>query len=488
MSEKVDLGELKKKAVKGGALTMSSRLITIIIQISSIIILSRLLSPTDFGLIAMVTAITAFMGIFRDMGLSTAVIQKKDLQYGQINTLFWLNTGIGAVLTLITLALAPLIAGFYNRPELQPVVMLLATTFVIASVGAQHAALLQRQLNLKPKVIADIIGATLTLLVSSGMAYSGYGFWSLAWGTVVGAVATTILYFKGSSFTPSRPKIVEGTRELINFGASVTLFEILNYFHRNLDNILLGKYWGALVLGIYSRAYQLMMLPISSLREPINAIALPVLSRLQNNPVEFKKYYKNIASLLAFLSMPLMAFLIVNADNIIYVALGKGWGAVVPIFILLGISGFIQAVASLRGLVLLSLGQSKKYILWGVVNTFFVIIGFMVGIKWGAEGVALSYAIVNYAILYPSLWYFFKDTPLKPIDFFIPIWVPAFSAVVAAILSFYLMKNIFMEFKLLHVLSSGIVFLILFLTVVMILPNGLKTLKSFRNLLGTLKV
>ncbi|WP_104494910.1 lipopolysaccharide biosynthesis protein [Acinetobacter indicus] len=487
MSHQIDEKDLKRKAIRGGVLTMSARIVTIIIQITSIIVLSRLLTPTDFGLIAMVTAITAFMGIFRDMGLSTAVIQKKNLVFDQINTLFWLNVAIGLGLTGLTAALSPYIADFYSRPELQPVVVLLSTTFFIASLGAQHAALMQRDLNLKPKVIADVLGAIFTLVISITMAYYGYGFWSLAWGTVVGALVTTLLYFKGSSFVPKRPKIVKGIRDIINFGANVTLFELLNYFHRNLDNILIGRVWGPLVLGLYTRAYQLMMLPISSLREPINAIALPVLSRLQDQPELYKSYYKNIATLLAFLSMPLMAYLIVNAENIIHVALGKGWEEVVPIFILLGISGFIQAVASLRGLVLLSLGLSKKYVLWGLVNTFCVVVGFSLGIQWGAEGVAMSYAIVNYAILYPSLWYFFKGTPLQPLDFFKPILLPVMSSITAAILSSYLMENILAEFKVLNLLVSGILFLFLFLIVVVILPNGLKTLKSFRNLLGLLK-
>lgn len=487
MSEKVDLGDLKKKAVKGGALTMSSRLVTIILQISSIIILSRLLSPTDFGLIAMVTAITAFMGIFRDMGLSTAVIQKKDLTYTQINTLFWLNTGIGALLTLITIALAPLIASFYNRPELQPVVMLLATTFVIASIGAQHAALLQRELNLKPKVIADIIGASLTLFTSIGLAYWDYGFWSLAWGTVIGAIVTTLLYFKGSSFIPIRPKIVEGTRDLINFGANVTIFEILNYFHRNLDKVLIGKVWGAVIVGLYSRAYEMMMLPIASLRQPINTIALPVLSKLQNNPTEFKAYYNNIAKLLAFLSMPLMVFLVVNADEVVLIALGTGWEGIVPIFQLLGISGFIQAVASLRGLVLLSLGLSKRYVLWGLFNTISVCIGFCFGLQWGAEGVATSYAIVNYAILYPSLWYFFKNTPLKPSDFFNPILIPAFASISAGIINFYFIKKIFINTGLVGFIVSGLIYLIVFFAIVVVIPNGFKTLKDFKNVLRMAK-
>lgn len=487
MSNQIDNKDLKRKAIRGGALTISARIITIVIQITSIIVLSRLLKPTDFGLIAMVTAITAFMVIFRDMGLSTAVIQKKDLKYEQINTLFWLNTAIGTFLTIITIVLAPFIAEFYSRPELKYVVMALASTFLIASVGAQHAALLQRDLNLKPKVIADIVGAILTLVTSISMAYYGYGYWSLACGTIIGAIATTLLYFKGSSFTPARPKIATGSLELIHFGKNVTLFEILNYFHRNLDNILVGKFFGAITLGLYSRAYELMMLPIVSLRQPINTVALPVLSRLQTNPEEFKKYYNNISKILAFLSMPLMALLIVKADVVVEIALGKGWSDVVPIFQLLGLSGFIQAVASLRGLVLLSLGLSRRYVVWGLFNTAFVCLGFFLGIKWGAEGIAISYAIVNYGILYPSLYFFYKDTPLSPIDFFKPIMLPAIASISSGCVTYYLGSFLNFEFALSNMVFSGLIFSVVFLVVTVLLPTGLDTLKSFKKLLKMVK-
>lgn len=475
--------DLKRKAVKGGALTISSKLITIVIQILSLVILSRLLLPSDFGLIAMVMAITAFMGIFRDMGLSAAVIQKKDLNYDQINMLFWLNTIIGLILTILTILLAPLIAEFYEREELKPVIMLLATTFFIASVGAQHSALLQRDLNLKPKVIADIAGALFTLIISIVLAIFGYGFWSLAWGTVVGAIVTTLLYFKGSVFRPSRPRVAQGVSQIIHFGANVTLFEMLNYFHRNLDSVLIGKFWGAIAVGLYSRAYQMMMLPIASLRQPINAIAFPVLSRLQDNPIEFRFYYFKIAKLLAFLSMPLMAFLVVNAHEVVEVALGKGWEGVVPIFILLGITGFIQPVASLRGLVLLSLGHSKRYVLWGAFNAICVSLGFILGVQWGAEGIATVYAIVNYAILYPSLWYFFKGTPLKPMDFFSSIYVPMIASLISAVSLFFVNSYLSVSSPLLHLLISGFIYVILFIVTVILLPDGVNTLKQYQRMM-----
>lgn len=488
MAEIISKSDLGKKAVKSGALTMMAQLIKIVLQLASIIILSRLLSPDDFGLIAMVVAITSFMQLFRDMGLSTASIQKGDLTYDQTNALFWLNVAIGTLLTVLTMLCAPLISWFYERPELQAVLMVLSSTFLISSAGAQHSALMQREMRFRPKVIADIAGAVATLVVSIVMAFYGYGFWALAWGTVIGAIITTVMYFLGSKFRPSRPKKTAGMRELVGFGANVTIFELVNYFHRNLDNILIGKVWGAVTLGFYSRAYQMMMLPIASLRQPINSVAYPVLSKLQHDPIAFKAYYQKIATLLAFLSMPLMVFLVVNATNVVTVAMGKGWEKLIPIFVLLGISGFIQPVGTLRGLVLLSLGKSRLYVLWGVVNAIIVSIAFVVGVRWSVEGVAAAYAIANYLLIYPSLYFFFKDTPIKPRDFFSSIAVPAIASLASAIMMYFVQLQWMAEISkpLIHLLVSGFMYLILFIIAVLVLPKGRNILRQYLKIIGTI--
>lgn len=463
---------LKKKAIKSGAVTMSAQVITILIQLVSIVTLSRLLPPADFGIIAMITAITAVMGLFRDMGLSTASVQKGQLTYEQTNLLFWLNVATGTALMIIVMALSPVIAWFYKRPELQSVTLLLSITFLLSSLGAQHAALMQRELRFKPKAIADISGALLTLLTSVTLALHGLGFWALAWGAVAGTFTTSFLYFSSSKFKPGLPKRTNGVRQMLGFGANVTAFELVNYFSRNLDNVLIGRIWGAEALGFYSRAYQMLMIPISSLRTPINAVAFPVLSKLKNEPDEFRRYYCQITALLAFLSMPLMGFLSVNAADIITLALGNQWIEVVPVFVLLGLTGFIQPVASLRGLVLLSLGKSSRYLKWGIINAAFVCSGFFIGVTWGAFGVACAYAIVNYAILYPSLLYIFKDTPIKPIDFLTSIAVPSIASIVASIGNIAVTNYYSTKESASNLILAGCIYSTLFGLCIYILPTG----------------
>ncbi|MEN5101809.1 lipopolysaccharide biosynthesis protein [Stenotrophomonas sp. TWI809] len=480
-------GSLKRKTVRGGVVAMGAQMMSIAIQLLSTVILSRLLPSEDFGIIAMIVAITAFMGLFRDMGLSTASIQKQSLQYVQVNALFWLNVLAGSVLSVATVLLAPALAWFYKKPEVTPVAVLMSVTFLVSSVGAQHAALMQRELRFLPKATADVAGAVVNFTLAVCLALLGYRYWSLAWGVVAGACVTTGLYFYGSKFRPGRPRRAEGLRDLLGFGANVTAFEVVNYFHRNLDNVLIGRVWGASALGLYSRAYQLMMLPIVSLRTPINAVALPVLSRLQNEPSRYRHYYCEIASLLGMLSIPLMLFLAINADDVVQVALGPGWSGVGPIFVLLALTGLIQPVASLRGLVLLSLGRTRKYLVWGVLNAAVVCLGFCIGVRWGGVGVAAAYAISNYLLLYPSIVFAFKESPLRVSDFFVTLARPVLAGLIAVAASWGAQGLAADHPVILQLIFKAIVFGLVFAATALILPGGKQQLTGYLAIVKSLR-
>lgn len=428
----VDLADLKRKSIRGGTVTMLSQGISIAIQLTSTVILARLLSPNDYGVIAMVMAVTALAGLFRDIGLSSAAIQKKDLTRAQQSNLFWLNVAMGTLLTILVGTASPLVAWFYDKPELLWVTVSLSSTFLIGSLGTQHGAMLVRNMQFGRKAVAGITGSLVMLATAFAFAINGYSYWSLVWGNIAGGFTTTVLLFALSPFRPGAMAKGTGIRDMLKFGANITAFDFVNYFHRNLDNLLIGRFWGTGTLGLYSRAYQLLMFPINAIRGPINAVAFPAMSRLQHEPSAYQIYYRRITGLLALLSMPLVAFLFLASRPLIEIALGTSWLGVAPIFSILAITAFIQPVASLRGIVLLSTGQGKRYLQWGIFNAVAVCIGFGIGIAWGAIGIAVSYAVVNYAILYPSLVLAFKHTPLEPRDFFEPVALPAVASFIAA--------------------------------------------------------
>lgn len=484
-SDDVDIADLRQKSVRGGMVTMASQAISIAIQLASTVILARLLSPDDYGIIAMVMAITAFAGIFRDLGLSSAAVQKKDLTRAQQSNLFWLNVAMGTVLTAIVAAASPLVAWFYGQPELTLVTIALSFTFVIGSLGTQHGARLVREMQFGRRAVATIAGSIAGLTTSVTLALQGFAYWALVWGLLSAAITTTVLLFILSPFRPALFSRNAGIREMLGFGANVTVFELVNYFHRNLDNVLIGKFWGAEALGLYSRAYQLLMFPITAIRGPINAVAFPAMSRLQNQPDAYRAYYRRVTQLLAFVSMPITAFLFVASAPIIEFLLGREWLGVSPLFSLLALTAFIQPVAGLRGMVLLSSGQSRRYVQWGIFNAVCVSIGFLVGVRWGGVGVAVAYAIVNYAILYPSLLLAFKNTSLRSSDFFVPILGPAVSSMVAVVMTWGLARADWLDqlCLALKIVSLGGIFFAVYLVFTLLLPGGLSDLKRYTALL-----
>jgi len=355
-----DVSDLKKKSVRGGMVTMLAQAVTIVVQLTSTVVLARLLSPEDYGVMAMVMAVTAFAGLFREMGLSSAAIQKKDLTRGQQSNLFWLNVAMGGLLTLIVALGSPMVAWFYQKPELTSVTLALSANFFIGSLATQHGAMLVRRMQFGRKSVATIVGAVVNLIVAISLAMRGMGYWSLVWGTLLGGITSTILILVLSPFKPELPSKGQGIREMLGFGANVTAFNFVNYFARNLDNLLIGRVWGAGALGNYSRAYALLMFPITSIRGPITSVAFPAMSRLQEEPKAYRAYYRRLIMVLANLTMPISAFLFVAASPVILLVLGEKWTGVIPIFSILALTAFIQTPYSMTGMVQLTLGRGGK--------------------------------------------------------------------------------------------------------------------------------
>jgi PST family polysaccharide transporter len=457
-----DLADLKHKSVRGGMVTFASQGAGVIIGLVSTVVLARLLSPADYGIMAMVVAVTAFAGLFRDLGLSSAAIQKHTLTNAQQSNLFWMNVALGTTLTVGLAAASPLVVWFYHKPEVLWVTVALSASFLIGSLATQSGALLVREMRFGQQAVAGISGALVSLSVSVTLALQGFRYWSLVWGPLAGGLTSTSLLFILSPFRPGLPSRGTGLKEMLKFGAHITAFDFVNYFSRNLDSILIGRYWGAGPLGLYSRAYALLMFPINNLRGPINAVAFPAMSRLQNQPEAFRAYYLRVTSLLALVSMPLTAFLFVASRPVIELLLGRQWLGVAPIFSCLAFAAFVQPASGLAGSLLLSLGQGRRYLQCGVFNTVILCASFIIGLPWGPFGVALAYAIANYIVLYPWLNWAFRNSPVSFRDFAGACAFPATVSLIAAALV-SMLKPYVMEFPLISQLG---VFSLTFLIVI----------------------
>jgi PST family polysaccharide transporter len=415
---------IKKRSLRGGAVTLATQCFSIVINLGGTMILARILTPYDYGIMAMVAAITGFAYVFINLGLSTATIQRSEINHAQVSTLFWINTAIGAAVMLLVMGLAPAVAWFYQTPALLWVTIALSCNFLINGTAVQHQALLDRQMRFTTIAvirIGSLLAGIVTAIIAAG---NGFGYWALVMNSVAATVCGAAGVWLATGWRPHRPRRNTGAGPMLRYGADILGFNVINYFSRNLDNILIGRAHGSAALGFYSKAYQLMMIPVINLREPLNKVAMPTLSRLQNDPDQYRRYYMKFLSVLAFLSMPVVSYLYVCADDIIGLVLGPQWTQAVGIFKILAIAALIQPVSSTRGVVLVSTGKSRKYLWWGGAYAIITILSFIIGLPWGARGVAISYTVANYLVLHQSLVYVFKETPVRVRDFYSAVYKP----------------------------------------------------------------
>ena len=471
--------DLRGRSIRGGAATMSGQAVKFVIRMASIAVLARLLTPEEFGLVAMVTVVTEFILMFKDMGLSTATIQRAEVNHAQISTLFWVNTAIGFVLSVLTAALAPVITWFYGDPRLTAVTVALATGLVLGGLTIQHEALLKRKMRFGALAVIDVISMATGVATGIVLALLKAGYWSLVFMQLSTSATYAIWIWIVSGWRPGQPRLHSGIRPMLNFGWNIVGFRLVNYFARYTDTILLGRFRGAAVLGLYNRAHSIMMLPLSNITWPITTVAMPALSRIQDDQRRYASYYTKAIQFLSFICMPLIVILAVCSKSVINIMLGSQWTGASRIFQILAITAFIQPVSSTTGLVLLSLGRSGRLLKFGIFNSLFIVLSFVVGVRWGAIGVAAAYAVANYVILFPSLWYCFRLTPVSTAVFLHGIARPTVASLVMASIVLLAQPFLVNQPNIAIIGISFIIGLFAYLLVWTLMPGGLQTLRGF---------
>jgi O-antigen/teichoic acid export membrane protein len=398
--------------MRGGATVLTAQALNFLILTVSTVTLARILTPSDFGLVAMVTAVTGLASAFADLGLSEATIQRKEITHHQISTLFSINVGIGLALSLLTASLAPLFVWFYRQPRLLLVTFCLAPTFLISGLRVQHDALLKRQMRFFALATRDTLAAVIGVSTAIFMALRGYGYWAL----IALPITSNLTLLAGSwmlaKWRPGLPRRDAGVRSMVSFGGSVAGSYLLISLVRSVDNVLVGWYWGAAPLGLYSRAYNLLMLPVKQLSGPAGNVAIPTFSRLQTDRERFARYYLRTINLIMWISAPVFGFLFVVATPVIVLVLGRQWRDAGPVFQLLVISAIAQLFLESTFWLLVSQGHSDRLFKLLMFISPIIVGGIAVGLPFGIRGVALSSSLTLLAILPWMLSYAFKGTEL----------------------------------------------------------------------------
>jgi O-antigen/teichoic acid export membrane protein len=428
--------DLKAKVIRGGLARLCAQGASFILRLGSLVILARLLSPKDFGLVGMVTAFTGVLMLFRDFGLSSAAVQRTTVTGEQISTLFWINVLIGAVLGLVALAMAPAIAAFYHEPQLFGVTAVLAVGFLFNALGTQHSALLQREMRFTALAVINVVSLTVGTAIAIYGAKAGYGYWALVSMTVTSPIIAAIGLWLTTGWVPGMPRKRAGISSMIHFGGSLTLIGLLVYVGYNADKVMIGRFWGADAIGIYGRAYQIVNIPTENLNSAVGEVAFSALSRLQDDPVRLRSYFLKGFSLVLGLTLPITIACALFADDVVFVFLGPQWKDAGTIIRLLAPTIAIFAIINPLGWLIFSIGLVVRGLKVAPGLATGMIAGYVVALPYGPKWVAFAYSAVLTLWVIPHIWLCVHGTAVSVRDILVAVSRPLASAVLAGGIAF----------------------------------------------------
>lgn len=400
----VSASEVGEKARSGAIWSVLQIVGRNVLSIGVTAVLARLLTPDDYGLMGMVATLTALLLVFSDMGLSWATIQQKELTAAQVSNLFWINAATGLLLWLGCIIVAPAVAAFYSRPELNAVTAVMGGSFLLGGLAVQPFALMRRRMDFRRVAIIELAAVMASAVAAVMAALAGLGFWALVVQALVGQGARLVGCLPGTGIRLQAPKRGVGTRGMVVFGGLLALNGLLIYAARNLDSVFIGKVWGAESLGYYSRAYFLMLLPSTLATGVLANLMVPALSAMQDDPARFGDAYRRAVRLVAFVGCPLAAGLALTADEAVRLVYGPKWAPVAPMLLWLSIAGITQPIYNTTGWLFTAKARGGMYFALTAVNAVALSVAFWLGVQDGALGVAKAYGItMGILLVWPAL-------------------------------------------------------------------------------------
>ncbi len=396
---------LGRQAIRGAAVTLTGQGAKILIQIGSVMVLARLLAPEAYGLLVMVTVIIGVTDIFRDFGLSSAAIQAPTLSRQEQVNLFWVNTGLGAILTALAWFSAPLLAEFYGRPELISLTHAMAFMFLINGLATQYRADLTRRMLFRRLAITEVVSTLAGVVVAVSLALANYGVWALIAQQLTQVTVSLMLVVTMARWLPSWYRRHTSIRQFLGFGWRLAASQVVNYVGNNMDNLLLGLRIGAAPLGIYNRSYQLVMQPLGQIRGPLNTVAIPVLSRLQSEDGRYQSFLARGQMAIGYTIVAGLAFVAGTAGPLVNIALGDRWGEATNVLRLLAVAGGVTTLSYAAYWVYVTKGLMSHLLHYTFISTAIRITCVIIGVQFGLLGVAAAMAAAPMIAWPLSFWW-----------------------------------------------------------------------------------
>lgn len=472
-------GAMRQIAVRGAGATVFASALSVGVQMVATVVLARLLTPQDFGVVAMVTTFSLLLVNFGLNGFTEAVIQRDRINRLLASNLFWINLGVGVLLTLGFAAAGSLLADFYHDDRVAHVAVGISLTIFFTSASVLHLALLKRAMRFFAASVNDIVAGAVSVVVSIILGWLGWGYWALVVGTVARPLSQTIGAWFLCSWLPSLPRRVEGTGAMVRFALNIYGRFTVNYFSRNTDNLLVGWRFGSGPLGFYKKAYDLFLLSACQLVSPLTSVATSALSRYQQDSKQYRRYLLGALGVTSFIGMALGADLTLVGRDVIRLVLGPGWETAGRIFTFFGPGVGIMLLYSTHGWIHLSIGTADRWFRWVFVEFGVTLFLFLITLHWGPEGIAAAWTASFWILTIPAFWY-----AGRPIHFGVgpvlgAVWKYIAASLLGGVTSAWILRGMptlagipGAEGALVRIVVTSLLFSIIYLVFVILLHRG----------------
>jgi len=476
--------------VRGAGVTVFSGGVSLCVQVVATVVLARLLTPSDFGVVTMVSTFSLLVSNFGFNGFTEAVIQKENIDQFLVSNLFWINQGAGLLLTVGFAAAGSLLAQFYGDPRVARVAVGMSLTIVLTTLSVEHLALLKRAMLFHLASLNDIVAAAVSVVVSIILGWTGWGYWALVAGAIARPLSQLVGAWSLCRWIPSFPTRAAGTAPMVQFGLRTYGRFMANYCTWNLDNLLVGWRLGPVSLGFYKKAYDLFSLSVSQTTAPLTSVAVSALSRLQRDAAQYKRYFLGAFGVTAFLSMGLGADLFLIGRDLIGVLLGPQWAEAGRIFTYFCPGIGVMLLYYTHGWIHLSIGRADRWLRWGFVEFGVTALLFVLALPWGAVGIAVAWTLSFWILTLPSLWYAGRPIQLGIAPVIAAVWRYILASLIAGWAAWAVVARLPLPapasgpvVAILRIVMISVGFVALYLGAVILLHRGCAPLRQVVRLL-----
>jgi PST family polysaccharide transporter len=479
-----DAQDLKKRSVHGGLLILAAQGAKFVAKFGSAVVVARLLTPADFGMVAMVSPILGFLSTFNDLGFGQAIVQTPNISRDQLSALFWRNLlisfGLAALLSLI----APLAGKLYHEPRTTFLLISMGGLLILTTLGLVPTALLKREMRFGPLAFIDIASLVFGAVMTIVTAAEGFRYWSLVIGQLATSLASVVLAFISARWAPALTTRAENLGFFLRFGANLTLTKVATYFSMTADNMIVGAVAGKVQLGLYDRSYTLTIQPLNQLLSPISQVSVPLLARLQDKPDLYRTSYNHMLRMALTLTMPAMLFCGLMAKPLVPLMLGAKWAMASPMFAWVCFGGLMTPLFSSTGWIFTTQNRTGEQMRTSVATALISIASFAIGVHWGAVGVACVSALSFTFIQVPLMVYVMARKGVITLPEVLRTIAPFLLAAPLVAIPFYWLRH---ASTLLEMAGVLILSYALFVLLLLMLPGGREFLKMLRSIGGMIK-